>query len=84
MPLHPPLEILKKGLAALKWEAILCNNPYFLGPPRAMGYNRVECSSESCPWNILGSDGSIEIELELEYMSYNGGLSETDLLREPE
>jgi hypothetical protein len=26
-------------------------------------------SSESHPWNILGSDGSMEIELELEYMS---------------
>jgi hypothetical protein len=26
-------------------------------------------SSESRPWNILGSDGSMEIELELEYMS---------------
>jgi hypothetical protein len=26
-------------------------------------------SSESRPWNIFGSDGSIEIELELDYMS---------------
>jgi hypothetical protein len=26
-------------------------------------------SSGSRPWNILGSDGSMEIELELEYMS---------------
>jgi hypothetical protein len=26
-------------------------------------------SSESRPWNILGCDGNMEIELELEYMS---------------
>jgi hypothetical protein len=41
-------------------------------------------SSESRPWNILGSDGSMEIELELEYMSDTKDIiessSETDLL----
>jgi hypothetical protein len=26
-------------------------------------------SSESRPWNIFGSDGNMDIELELEYMS---------------
>ena len=41
-------------------------------------------SSESRPWNILGCDGSMEIELELEYMSDTkdivGRQAETDLL----
>jgi hypothetical protein len=39
-------------------------------------------SSESRPWNILGSDGSMEIELELEYMPDTKDTmesSETDL-----
>jgi hypothetical protein len=45
-------------------------------------------SSESHPWNILGSDGSMEIELELEYMSDGRTITEsrveTDLLQELE
>jgi hypothetical protein len=34
-------------------------------------------SSESRPWNIFGSDGNIEIELELGYMSDTRDIIET-------